>query len=236
MNKQRFFIMAIILAVVVVLAFHPPAFARRMLESTDLVVRFGKRTFAGMLTHLSERPALANDSEWVLVAPDGSAEFVWRSFPESGTEYDAALRIPAEPFIAAGLDAEKLPKGIFQDGHLVFALPRASFPDGPSTAALDAESSFGRIMGAHRDRIAYHYQLGHYGIDMGGGNLLEWAADPRENALDLVFALEPTALERAGVDVNAVDGWTLGSVLVHEPGGRKVEVPKLLKPFDLPTD
>ncbi|MDR0362016.1 MAG: hypothetical protein LBJ46_04945 [Planctomycetota bacterium] len=232
MNKKLFAALAIILVVIVILAFRPPAFARRMMESTDLVAVFGKRTFSDMLTHLPKGAVLAEGGEWVIFAPDGGAEFAWAARSGQRADHVAAMRIPAAPFLAAGLDPAKLPDGIARGQTLVFGL-KGTVPGGARPEPGDPATAFASVMDAHRDSVAYHFQLGHYGIDLGGGNLLEWAADPRENSLDLVFALEPSILEQAGLDKNKVDGWIAGSVVVHDASGRKVEVPKLLKPFDL---
>jgi hypothetical protein len=239
--------LALVLAIAVVIAFYPPAFLVRALPATDLVSRFGKRSFANMLTILPEKAVLSEQAEWAewtLTAPDADAAFSWTALPASGC--DAVLRVDAAPFLAAKLDPERLPPGILQGDKLVFAL-MAKGADGmamdsdggeiatTATPMPDPGAAFARVLDTHRDLLAYHYQLGHYGIDVGGGNLLEWAGDPSENSLDLVFALDPGILEQAGLDKNNVDGWIAGSVIVHDALGRKVSVPKLLKPFDLLT-
>jgi hypothetical protein len=231
-NKKLFAALATILVVIVILAFRPPAFARRLMESTDLVAVFGKRTFSDMVEYLPKGALLTESGQWVIFAPDGDAEFAWAARPRRQADYDAVMRIPAAPFLAAGLDPAKLPDGIVQGQTLVFGLKGTPSGEARPEPGVPA-AAFASVMDAHRDSVAYHFQLGHYGIDLGGGNLLEWAADPRENSLDLVFALEPAILEQAGLDKRRVDGWIAGSVIVHDASGRKVEVPKLLKPFDL---
>jgi F420-0:gamma-glutamyl ligase-like protein len=81
--------------------------------------------------------------------------------------------------------------------------------------------------------------MDHFNIDLGGGNLFEWAKDMEKMGdaggsqdKDIVFALNPEPFESAGVDLENVDGWAYAQVPVHVDGV-PAEVWKLLKPFDL---
>jgi hypothetical protein len=59
----------------------------------------------------SSRPVEAenNNNGWSLAAPDGSARFFWsRNYAES-PQRDVSIEFDAAPFIAAGLDPQKLP-------------------------------------------------------------------------------------------------------------------------------
>jgi hypothetical protein len=74
---------------------------------------------------------------------------------------------------------------------------------------------------------------------LGDGNMFEWANDLThtqttggDQQLDIVFVLNPEPLIAAGVDPDAVDGWAYASVEMMADG-KKVEVLKFLKPFDL---
>ncbi|MDR1535452.1 MAG: hypothetical protein LBU64_10205 [Planctomycetota bacterium] len=231
MNVKRLAVIAVVLALAAVAAFNPPAALERALAVTDLVERYAQSSFAAMLAILPEKPA-AEAEGWRFSAPDGNAGVSWRSRPGAPGEWDVAVSTPAAPFLAAGLDPAKLPEGMFRDGMLVYALPAIAADPAPGPGG--PAESFARLLALHRDRVAYHFQLGHFGIDLGGGNLLEWAGDPAANSLDLVFALDPALLERAGVDKGKLEGWLAGSVIVHDPATRrKVEAPKYLKPFNL---
>ncbi|MDR2391169.1 MAG: hypothetical protein LBE84_05770 [Planctomycetota bacterium] len=231
MNTKRLAVIALVLALAAAVAFNPPAALERTLAATDLVERYAQGSFAAMLAILPEKPA-ATPEGWTFSAPDGNAGVTWRSRPGASGAWDVAVSTPAAPFLAAGLDPAKLPEGMFRDGMLVYALPATAADPAPGPG--DPAESFARLLALHRDRVAYHFQLGHFGIDLGGGNLLEWAGDPETNSLDLVFALDPAPLDRAGVDKNKLEGWLAGTVVVHDPASRrKLEVPKYLKPFNL---
>ncbi|MBL8967094.1 MAG: hypothetical protein JNG85_08795, partial [Spirochaetaceae bacterium] len=73
----------------------------------------------------------------------------------------------------------------------------------------------------------------HYGIALGGGNMLEWAKDPAKNDKDLVLVLEPAPLAAAGLDPARVQGWAFAKVETMDAKGAKILVDKLLRPFDL---
>ena len=65
------------------------------------------------------------------------------------------------------------------------------------------------------------------------GNKFEWAKDLSANDKDIVFVLDPQVFTDAGVDVANVNGWIFAKVEVMDESGNKVEVEKLLKPFNL---
>jgi hypothetical protein len=93
--------------------------------------------------------------------------------------------------------------------------------------------SFKKIVETNRESIGYHAALDHYGVAMGNGNMFEWAKDMSTNDKDIVFVLNPQPFIDADVDPAKVEGWAFAKVEVMEDGGKKVEVDKLLKPFDL---
>jgi hypothetical protein len=85
----------------------------------------------------------------------------------------------------------------------------------------------------HRAMLGYHTALGHFGLALGGGNMVEWAKDEQANDKDLVFVLDPQAFAEAGVNVNKVEGWVLADVPVMDAQGRTSTVRKLLKFYNL---
>lgn len=81
--------------------------------------------------------------------------------------------------------------------------------------------------------------LDHYGIMLGDGNMFEWAKNLNTNTVngqiqdkDIVFVLNPEPLIAAGVDPQKVEGWVYAQVTA-EDHGKKMEVYKFLKPFQL---
>lgn len=62
---------------------------------------------------INELPIEADseDSSWILTAPDNSAKFLWSKDFSSTTDYDVKFEFDSQPFINAGLDISKLPKG-----------------------------------------------------------------------------------------------------------------------------
>jgi hypothetical protein len=85
----------------------------------------------------------------------------------------------------------------------------------------------------HRTMLGYHAALGHFGLALGGGNMVEWAQDEHANDKDLVFVLNPQPFADAGVDVAKVQGWVLADVAVMDAQGRKSTARKLLKFYNL---
>lgn len=200
---------------------------------TDLVGKAAVTSFKAMIGGLPAKPVLDESRGlWVLTAPDGSAEFVWRAGAGQDKAYDAALVFPAEPFLKAGLVAEKLPSGMLEEGKIVVgtkfyaALPEASDKATP-------EGSFEEVVASNRDLIGYHAQMDHYGLNLGDGNVFEWAKNGDQNDKDIVFALNPRLFIDAGADPSKIEGWIFDKVEIEEASGRKVKVDKLLKPFNL---
>ena len=170
---------------------------------------------------------------WSLAAPDGNARFIWSRDFAASPLFDVMLEINAAPFIAAGLNPARLPDSfIFRDGKLLVGAKLGSEQlryDGDVTAL----ASYQQIVRLKRNAIGYHGAMDHYGVNLGGGNLFEWAKDMNNNDKDIVFVLDPEPFIRAGVDPNRIEGWAFAKVPVEDERGRMIEVDKILKPFDL---
>jgi hypothetical protein len=93
-------------------------------------------------------------------------------------------------------------------------------------------SSYEQLVALKREAVGYHAALDHYGVNLGDGNLFEWAKDMGKNDKDIVFVLNPEPFVKAGVDAQKVDGWLFGKVPV-DIEGKPAEVDKFLKPFNL---
>jgi hypothetical protein len=171
---------------------------------------------------------------WVLSAPDGSAQFIWsRNYAESPL-HDVMIVFEARPFLNAGLDPSRLPESITVFDDFIMVGTKL----GQETLTYSGEptplASFEHLVKLKREALGYHMAMDHYGVNLSGGNLFEWAKDLGTNDKDMVFVLDPAPFLAGGVDPNAVEGWVFAKVPVDDENGRPVEVDKLLKPFDLP--
>jgi hypothetical protein len=169
---------------------------------------------------------------WSLAAPDDSARFIWSKDYSAGTPHDIMLEFDAKPFIDAGLDVTKLPSEMILEDRIMVgtALGDEEIPyDGDATPL----ASYEKMVELKRGQIKYHADLDHYGVDIGNGNMFEWAKDMGTNDKDIVFVLNPQVFIDAGVDPENLDGWIYAKVNVMDEDGKSVEVDKFLKPFDL---
>ncbi|GHV11114.1 hypothetical protein FACS189491_01770 [Spirochaetia bacterium] len=202
------------------------------ISSLDVV---GKESVNSFDKLLKAAPQLVTEDEmnggWSLAAPDGEAWFVWSWDYSTSPLHDVMLVFDAKPFINAGLDPEKLPEDIayYDDMIMVGAMLGNDKFSGKGSAL----SSYEEIVKRYRKSIGYHSSLDHYGVNVGGGNLFEWAKDMNTNDKDMVFVLNPEPFIAAGVDPNAVSGWTFAPVTVDDENGKPVVVDKILKPFNL---
>jgi hypothetical protein len=143
------------------------------------------------------------------------------------------LEFNAGPFITAGLDPAKLPDTIaVYDGKIMLGTKL-----GEEVLKYSGEvtplASYEQIVKLKRTAIGYHGALDHYGVNLSGGNLFEWAKDMATNDKDIVFVLNPEPFIKAGVDPNKIEGWAFAKVTVDDENGKPIEVDKILKPFDL---
>lgn len=169
---------------------------------------------------------------------DGKAPVAKMESPDLELEFDAS------PFIAAGLDASKLPvdeqvQYMVEDGKFMIHFDWGStqftaIPVPATTVQGQAVQSFEQLVSTFRDRVGYHEQFDHFGLALGDGNMLEWAKELASNDKDLVFVLNPEPLVKAGLDPAKLAGWKLSKVKVKDAGGQTSEVEKLLRPFNLP--
>jgi hypothetical protein len=197
----------------------------------------GKESVASFDKVLKQMPQALRPDEmnggWSLAAPDGQARFIWSKNYAESPLHDVMLEFDAAPFIAAGLDPEKLPESIaFYEGKIMVGTKL-----GEETLKYSGEvtplASYEQIVKLKRNAIGYHAALDHYGVNLSGGNLFEWAKDMNTNDKDIVFVLNPEPFLSAGVDPNKIGGWLFTKVTVDDENGKPVEVDKILKPFNL---
>ncbi|MDR3248106.1 MAG: hypothetical protein LBT39_04905 [Treponema sp.] len=209
-------------------------------RALDGVANTSVKSFEAMLGALPEAPKQTDSgvdfSQWTLAAPDKTATFTWNDDIYAANGLTARLEFSAEPFVKAGLAGGKfdLPGGTLANGAISIAANL------PATGKIDSNTTPGTALGAYkivtqaaRNRIGYHAALDHFGVDLGGGNMFEWAKDLSTNEKDIVFVLNPEPFIAAGVDPNRVEGWVYAKVPTMDERGRKIEVDKLLKPFNL---
>lgn len=192
----------------------------------------GKGSVTSFEALLQYAPTNEDASAFALSAPDGAARFLWGRAGSGEARYDAALAVDAAPFLAAGLDASKLPEDYTLEGESLIVGVKLDAKEAPQENPLTPLSAYARIVELAPGSIGYHGSMDHYGVSLGGGNMFEWARDMAKNDKDIVFVLAPEPLIAAGVDPDGVEGWVHGKVPVHE-GGKTIEVDKLLKPFNL---
>jgi hypothetical protein len=170
---------------------------------------------------------------WSLAAPDESARFIWsRNYAESPL-YDVMLEFDAAPFIAAGLKPERLPGNFTFYGGKLMVGTKLGTEQLKYQGEAGPLASYEQIVKLKRKAIGYHMAMDHYGVNLGDGNLFEWAKDMASNDKDIVFVLNPEPFIKAGLDPNRIDGWAFTKVTVDDENGKPIEVDKILKPFDL---
>ena len=91
----------------------------RITRSLDVVANESVRSFEVVLDTLRVEADEAN-AGWSLTAPDGDARFIWSEDYSKSPLYDVMLELDAQPFLNAGLDADKLPEEVMLvDGMLI---------------------------------------------------------------------------------------------------------------------
>jgi hypothetical protein len=210
------------------------------LPDLDVVGRDSVASFEKILSAIPDRvtPDEAKGG-WSIEAPSETARFIWSENYSATPLYDVMLELDARPFIDAGLDISKLPENYTIDGEML--LVGTDLGDDELTYEGDPAplAAYEQLVDRYRDAIGYHTALDHYNIDLGGGNLFEWAKDFAVNSAtkeaqdkDIVFVLNPEPFITAGVDPETVDGWVYAPVTV-DIGGKPAQVYKFLQPFDL---
>jgi len=193
-------------------------------STLDVVQKDSVRAFGEVLNTL---PAAEYEpNRWKLTAPDA-----WLLFDNASMD----MVIDAAPFIVAGLDTSQLENAVehaVNPGTVSIYFSSPGFDMLNQNVETTALKQFEADIKMLSNYIDYHTALGHYNIDLGDGNMFEWAKDMDTNDKDIVFVLDPEPLIAAGVDPNNVEGWVFAKVTV-DIDGKPAEVDKLLKPFDL---
>ncbi|MDR3148242.1 MAG: hypothetical protein LBU00_07700, partial [Treponema sp.] len=163
----------------------------------DVVGNDSAESFAKLLAERPPRPDEQNGG-WSLTAPDGSTRFVWsRNYAES-PRYDVLIEFDAAPFIAAGLDPRKLPDTLSFSGTTIVVGTKLGTETLRYQGEATPRASYEQIVRLKRGAIGYHMAMDHYGVNLGNGNLFEWAKDMNTNDKDMVFVLNPQPFLDAG--------------------------------------
>ncbi len=220
------------------------------LKSLDVVGQQSVASFDEVLKTIPDKVSADEmNAGWALSAPDDSIRFIWSEDYSLSPMHDAMLELDAQPFLDAGLDPGKLPDNYFyyegdeMDGGMSEKMLMVGIKLGDDKLTYSgnptALAAYEQLVGQYRDSLNYHTELDHFGVLLGDGNMFEWAKDLLTNKttgetqnLDIVFVLNPEPLIVAGVDPDRVEGWAYAPVEMME-GGKKVEVLKLLKTFDI---
>jgi hypothetical protein len=200
----------------------------------DVVGTGSVKSFDAVLRRIPKLITLDDmNGGWSLAAPDGSVRFIWSKNYAQSPLHDVMLEMDAAPFIAAGLDPQRLPANFaFYEGMLM-AGTKLGQEELRYAGEVTPLASYEQIVKLKRSAIGYHGALDHYGVNLGDGNLFEWAKDLSSNDKDIVFVLNPEPFIAAGVNPNNISGWVFAKVTVDDANGKPVQVDKLLKPFDL---
>ncbi len=187
---------------------------------TDVVATTAVKSFDYVIGADSNKIVSDENEGYTLLSPDSKESF---SFGKS-----ISIAFELAPFENAGLDKTKLPNYISVDGEkLIISMENNKFSKESS-----ANKAFEKLVANNREAVGYHAALDHYGVALGNGNMFEWAKDITTNDKDIVFVLNPQPFIDAGVDVENLDGWVFAKVETMEDG-KKIEVDKLLKPYDI---
>jgi len=205
-------------------------------EKLDTVGNYSIRSFSELLKTIPQQVSGDRVNHgWSLAAPDNSARFIWSSDYAESSLFDVALEFDAVPFIAAGLDPALLPGNFNFNGENNLLIVGIKW--GTERLQYNGEAtplaSYEHIVKLKRQAVGYHGQLDHYGIDLGHGNMFEWAKNLTNNDKDIVFVLNPDPFIAAGTDPDRIEGWLFTEVTVDDENGKPVQVDKILKPFDL---
>jgi hypothetical protein len=205
-------------------------------DKLDTVGNYSIRSFGELL---NSAPQLVSEDEanrgWSFAAPDNSARFIWsRSFAASSL-FDVMIELDAAPFIAAGLDPALLPGNFYfnNENNMLIVGVKLGTEQFQYNGEVTPLASYEQIVKLKRQSIGYHGEADHYGVNLGDGNLFEWAKNLNTNDKDIVFVLNPEPFIAAGTDPNRIEGWLFTKVTVDDENGKPVQVDKILKPFEL---
>jgi hypothetical protein len=200
----------------------------------DVVGNDSVRAFDELLKSV---PQLVSEDKanggWSITAPDGNTRFIWGRNTSQRSLCIIMIEFDSTPFIAAGLNPDFLPENYAGYENKIFIGTSFETEQLQNMSDTTPLSMYQQIVKLKRNIIGYHGQMDHYGINLGDGNMFEWAKNLSANDKDIVFVLNPDPFIAAGADPAKIAGWAFAKVTVDDANGKPVQVDKLLKPFDL---
>lgn len=205
-------------------------------QGTDVVGKVAVTSFESILKTVGDKVTADDQNGGWSLKSVGGERFIWSRDFSAENKPDLIMELDAVPFLDAGLNPEKLDKGVYLYDPASKIL-KVYTELGADKFAYSGESepldSFKQLVATHRDSIAYHEKLDHYGVAFGNGNVFEWAKDTASNDKDIVFILNPQPLIDGGVDPANVKEWVFAQVEIKNDQGKDELVDKFLKPYDL---
>lgn len=167
---------------------------------------------------------------WGLSLP-GGAKFEWTK-DTSANNIDFAMVIPAEPFIRAGLDVNRLDGTgyVFQAAKLESGEVLPDLLLHPYNVSDKKENAQGsgdalrRILKQKNSMVQYHGDLQQYRLflyDKGEGPFeVHWTKELGLSGADITFVIPADALIAAGLDIDRLDsGWVFQPASVSADSG-----------------
>jgi len=164
-----------------------------------------------------------DDGSYVVYSPNRKEQFSYGG--------DVLLIFDKTPFIAAGLNPDMFEGSNFiaEGGYLVLT---SESVEGIANAG-GAIDTIEAIIRSNRRHIHYHMDHDLFELHLGG-HTFRWARDYRNNTRGMTFVLNPETLIEAGLDPDALEGWTLADVAQNH--GRGDTVPRLMKNYSFTTE
>jgi hypothetical protein len=171
---------------------------------------------------------------WGLSLP-GGGKFEWTKDMSAGP-IDFAMVIPAEPFIRAGLEVDRLGGGfVFQAAGVEGGMATPDLLLRPYDVSDKRENSQGsedalrRIFKENNRLVAYQGDLQAYRLLLGEGFEVRWTEKLGLNAADLSFIIPADPLIAAGLDPARLGGWVFKAAADTGAGNQLVESYSLAK-------
>lgn len=205
-------------------------------QATDLVAKVSVTSFDSLVKAVPDQVVIDNINKgWEIRGVDGE-ESLLLSYDFNSDKPDITVKFDAKPFLQAGLDVSKLPKGqyLYDKTTGLITMPFEyggdSFSENAKKTVLN---TFKEIVKTNRDIIGYHEEGDHYKISLGNGNSFAWAKDMDKNKTDMAFILNPEPFIAAGVDMSSIKDWVFTKMPMTDKDGKPIKVDVLIKGFDV---
>lgn len=189
--------------------------------NTDVVRTYSEKSLEQIVTNFKEI-VKDEDNRYILTSDDSNSLIVRKNYSES--EEDIIMELDAAPFINAGMSETNIPNNYRVENNKLI-IP-TDFGKGESNSFLEA---FFLSADNQRNKLSYHKELDHYGVELYYGNKFEFAKDCKTNDKDIVFVLAVEPLKELNIDVKNIEGWTFKTI--RQTNGTEVDV--IVKAYDM---